>query len=58
MSTIKTPTITIFTGISGIDKKDFLKRLIKKSKMEGKVLLLNVEDELINEEHASCRKSI
>jgi hypothetical protein len=50
LSTTKTPTITIFTGISGIDKKDFLNRLIKKSKMDGKVLLLNFEDELINEE--------
>ena len=46
----KTPTITIFTGISGIDKKDFLNRLIKKSKMEKKVLLLNFEEELITEE--------
>jgi hypothetical protein len=46
----KSPTITIFTGISGIDKKHFLKNLIKKSKMEKKVLLLNFEDELIKEE--------
>ena len=50
MATRKRPTITIFTGTSGIDKKDFLKRLIKKSKMESKVLLLNFEDELIKEE--------
>ncbi len=50
MSTTKNPTITIFTGISGIDKKDFLNKLIKKSKMDGKVLVLNFEDELIKEE--------
>ena len=43
----KIPNITIFTGISGIDKKDFLNKLIKKSKMDKKVLLLNFEDELI-----------
>jgi len=50
MTKRKPPTITIFTGTSGIDKKDFLNRLIKKSNMEKKVLLLNFEDELINEE--------
>ena len=44
------PTLNIFTGISGIDKKDFLQRLIAKSKNSKKVLLLNFEDELINEE--------
>ena len=53
----KPPTITIFTGISGIDKKDFLNRLIKKSKMGKKVLLINFEDELINEDRG-LKKSI
>lgn len=44
------PTVTIFTGISGIDKKYFLKKLIEKSKMTQKILLINFEDELIKEE--------
>ena len=41
------PTLTIFAGISGIDKSHFLKQLIKKSKASKRTLLINFEDELI-----------
>ena len=43
------PPITIFTGISGIDKAAFVKKLLKKSGMMEKVLVIDFEKELINE---------
>lgn len=43
----QSPTLTIFAGISGIDKGHFISSLLKKSEMNEKTLLINFEDELI-----------
>lgn len=40
--------ITIFTGITGIDKDDFIKHLIKKSGKDKKILYIDFESELTN----------
>ena len=42
-------SITIFAGISGIDKADFVKKMLKRSKMTGKVLVIDFEEEMRNE---------
>ena len=42
--------MTIFAGISGIEKEDFINRLTKKAGKENNVFLVNFEDELLNEE--------
>lgn len=47
MRMTQSPTLTIFAGISGIDKEHFLSSLLKKSRMGKKTLLINFEDELI-----------
>ena len=46
---MSSPSITIFAGISGIDKSDFVKKLLRKSRMTKKVLVINFEEELRNE---------
>ena len=46
---MNSPSITIFAGISGIDKSDFVKKLLRKSRMTKKVLVINFEEELRNE---------
>ena len=46
---MKSPPITIFAGISGIDKSVFVKKLLRKSRMTKKVLVINFEEELRNE---------
>lgn len=44
------PNITIFSGISGIDKEQFLKRLVSKIKKGIQVFQINFEKELLNED--------
>ncbi len=44
----KSPTITIFAGISGIDKAKFIQKLLKKSKMTKSVLVIDFDKELRN----------
>jgi len=44
------PTVTIFAGISGIDKSEFVKNFIKKSGKQAHILNLDFEKELLNEE--------
>ena len=46
---MKSPPITIFAGISGIGKADFVKKMLKKSKMTNKVLVIDFEEEMRNE---------
>ena len=46
---MRSPPITIFAGISGIDKSDFVKKLLIKSGMKNKVLVIDFEEELRNE---------
>lgn len=50
MDIIKSPTVTIFAGISGIDKSEFVENFIKKSKREEQILNLDFEKELLNDE--------
>ena len=44
------PNITIFSGITGIGKKSFLKNLITKAKKEDEVFQIDFDYELLNEE--------
>lgn len=46
---MKSPSVTIFTGISGINKANFVKKMLRKSKMTNKVLVIDFEEELRNE---------
>ena len=46
----QTPTLTIFAGITGIDKTQFIKKFIEKANMKNQVLNLDFEKELLNEE--------
>ena len=50
MATKPCPNITIFSGISGIDKAKFLKKFVNKSKKQNQVFQINFEKELLNEE--------
>jgi hypothetical protein len=43
------PSITIFAGISGIDKNQFIKNFLKKAKKTPNVLVIDFEKELLNE---------
>lgn len=43
------PTFTIFSGISGIDKNEFIKNLIVKTGIEDEVLSIDFEKELLDE---------
>ncbi|MEC4849105.1 MAG: hypothetical protein RI100_07950 [Nitrosarchaeum sp.] len=45
----RNPNITIFSGISGIDKRAFIKNFIKKSGKSKNVLVIDFEKELLNE---------
>lgn len=49
----RNPTITIFTGISGIDKHQFIKNFIKKTKKTKSVLVIDFEKELLDEKRNS-----
>ena len=46
---VKSPSITIFAGISGIDKTGFVKKMLRMSRMTNKVLVIDFEEELRNE---------
>ena len=43
------PNITIFSGISGIDKHQFIKNFLKKSKKLKNVFVIDFEKELLDE---------
>jgi len=49
MEKIQSPNITIFSGISGIDKEKIIKNLVSRAKKEDEVFQINFDDELLNE---------
>jgi len=49
MEETKSPNITIFAGISGIDKEKFIEKLISEAKKTKEVFAIKFEDELLNE---------
>lgn len=50
MSDGQVPSFTIFAGISGIDKKDFINNFIDKAGLQEKVLSIDFEKELLTED--------
>lgn len=57
MDSKKTPNITIFAGISGIDKSQFVNNFIAKSKKQNEILNLDFEKELLNDERGGANSS-
>lgn len=50
MSDTKVLNFTIFAGISGIDKRNFVNSFIEKANLKNKVLNIDFEKELLNED--------
>lgn len=46
---MKSPPVTVFAGITGIDKAGFVKKILGRSKMTDKVLVIDFEEEMRNE---------
>ena len=49
MSDTKVPNLTIFAGISGMDKRDFINNFIDKAGLKEKVLSIDFEKELLSD---------
>ena len=50
LSDTKVPNFTIFAGISGIGKRDFVNNFIEKAGLQDKVLSIDFEKELLSED--------
>ncbi len=45
--------ITVFAGISGIEKKQFINLIIKRSGLQDNIQYINFAEELVNESRSS-----